>query len=182
MASILPDGVGTPYVALFNGSGQPLIDRVSGIPLSVFATSFNFEQKEGETKEVEITLKVPNGSIIDSREIGPYSPIKVKWGWIYPDGTYTYGPLWNLMVTGREISFTPQAIDISLKLSDRTILYKNAPSEFPDNFATNIELLKKLLVGKEAVFTVLVDYKGSHTEVTKGFVFNQKNEDNTEQQ
>ena len=130
MASILPDGVGTPYVALFNGSGQPLIDRVSGIPLSVFATSFNFEQKEGETKEVEITLKVPNGSIIDSREIGPYSPIKVKWGWIYPDGTYTYGPLWNLMVTGREISFTPQAVDISLKLSDRTILYKNAPSEF----------------------------------------------------
>lgn len=148
MASILPDGVGTPYVALFNGSGQPLIDRVSGIPLSVFATSFNFEQKEGETKEVEITLKVPNGSIIDSREIGPYSPIKVKWGWIYPDGTYTYGPLWNLMVTGREISFTPQAVDISLKLSDRTILYKNAPSEFPDNFATNIELLKNFLLVK----------------------------------
>lgn len=170
--SILPEGTGTPYVTFFNGSGIVLTDLVTGLPVGTFVTSFKFEQKEGETKEVSITLKVPTQFAIRGSDIAPYAPIKVKWGWIYPDGTYTYGPLWNLVVVGMEVSYTPTAIDINLKLNDRTILLKNSPVSISNEFLENWELIKQLLMGIP-VFVEIYDYQNVGSSYTPYLIKNE---------
>lgn len=180
--SILPQGTGTPYIALYDGSNKPIIDLYSRLPIGVFATSFKFVQEEGKTKEAEIVLKVPHRFAVDSKNISSYAPIKIVYGWIYPDSTYTFSPSWNLMVIGREVSYTPSGVDITLKLSDKTTLYKNAPSAFPDNLDTNIDIIKKLLVGKEAVFLQLVDYQSLYTEVKYGVAEKENTKENGNQQ
>ena len=36
---ILQDGTGTPYLAIFDGSGNAIIDPLSNLPIGVFCTS-----------------------------------------------------------------------------------------------------------------------------------------------
>ena len=172
--SILPEGTGTPYVTFFNGSNQVIRDLVYGLPIGVFVTGFKFKGKEGETTEAIISIKAPTNFGFSNKDLGPYSPIKIKWGWIYPDGSHTYGPLWNLMVIDREISFGQEGINIELTLGDNSIILKNQPASSVnlERVKNNLELLEALLRG-EVVFNVsLIDYQTDGLTLKQGLVKN----------
>lgn len=171
MASILPQGTGTPYVALYDGANIPIVDAFTGMAITTFMTDFKFDMVEGQTKVAELTFKLPLKFALKASTIAPDAPIKVVMGWIYPDQKFTHGPAWDMMVTSREVSFTQHAIDFTLTLSDRTILYNNTPADYDlEGIKTSLDLIKKLLEGKEALFFDFVDYQSAYKEPTLGVV------------
>lgn len=165
---ILPQGTGTPYLALFSGAGTAIIDQSTNMPIGTYVTDFRFEQKEGETKKAEIIMKVPPSFKIDANLIKPLSPIKIVYGWIFPDSSYIHGPSWDLMVGAREVTYSQHAVDFTLTLVDRTELLKSRPSVYPSDTDTITDIMKKLLIGNEAIFPIVVDYETLYTKVELG--------------
>ena len=56
---MLPDGTGTPYLAIFNTSGQPIMDDKNGLPIGMLVTSFKYvyeEEKEKSPQSSETLL------------------------------------------------------------------------------------------------------------------------------
>lgn len=85
--AILLEGTGTPYLAIFNQQGMPIMNLITGIPLGAYVSSFTYSFKEGSENEANIVFDVGNPDIVDQKDLQINQTIWLQWGYIYSDGT-----------------------------------------------------------------------------------------------
>lgn len=156
--TILQNGTGTPYLGIFNGSAQPIIDPKNKLPIGVFVTSFEYVYDEEDCDEGRITIETDNPDLVALNDLGYYRPLQLQWGYIFPSQMTYQGPVRKVMITGREVTFNETGTHITLMFSDASVILKNHPANYFNNTGGFLEYLRDILLGK-GVGTILVDYR-----------------------
>ena len=84
---ILLEGTGTPYLAIFNESGMPVMNKITGIPLGAYVSSFTYTFNEEKENEAIIVFDTGNPDVVDQNDLQADSQIWLQWGYIFSDGT-----------------------------------------------------------------------------------------------
>ena len=129
---ILPGGTGTPYLAIFDSKGKPIIEPKSGLPLGMLVTNFSYEYIEEKEDKAEISIECDNPDIVDHPSLRTQSPLSLQWGWIYPDGTSNNGPIRKVVIRDRDISFGENGIKLEISCTDAFALTKVSPAQLED--------------------------------------------------
>lgn len=156
--TILQNGTGTPYLGIFNGSAQPIIDPKNKLPIGVFVTSFEYVYDEEDCDEGRITIETDNPDLVALNDLGYYRPLQLQWGYIFPSQMTYQGPVRKVMITGREVTFNETGTHITIMFSDASVILKNHPANYFNNTGGFLEYLRDILLGR-GVGTIMVDYR-----------------------
>lgn len=167
IAAILKEGMGTPYLAIFDGGDKPIIDPVSGLPIGMFLDNFIYEYNEDKEDSGSFVLTTDNPNIADLPQLAYEMPLHLQWGWILSDGTSICSPVRKVIITGNNNSFTSEGITLEIKFADASILLKNQPSKYYSQENSFYSDLAKLCEGVPVGVTLL-DY--NTVEVTEKVV------------
>ena len=126
----LYEGMGAPYLAIFDGGQEAIIDPVSKLPIGVYVVSFEYTYEEGKEDKGRFIIVTNNTNLISLKEFNYMMPLHLQWGWIYPDATSKSGPLKKVLITGHDVHFTPEGTRITIEFSDCSILLKNMQPNF----------------------------------------------------
>lgn len=163
---ILQDGTGTPYLAIFDGSGNAIIDPLSNLPIGVFCTDFEYSYDEDKEDTGYIILETNNPDLISIPQLRYQMPIKLQWGWIYPSEKPKCGQVRTVIIIGHEVEFQQEGTHITINFADSSILLKNTPSSYYPQLDGFFDYVKNLLNGSP-VGVQLVDYNPSATVAEK---------------
>lgn len=130
--SMLPDGAGTPYVAIFDGTEAPIIDPLSGLNIGALVNSFEYNYQEDDADDGKFTVQCNNPNLVAHPKLADNMTLNLQWGWIYPDGSIYYGPLRSVMVTDREVKFGRDGTELTIEFSSAGSILKNEPSRMPN--------------------------------------------------
>lgn len=164
IAVILEEGMGTPYLAIFDGGNKPIIDPVSKLPIGMFLDNFIYEYTEDKEDSGSFVLTTDNADIGDLPQLAYEMPLHLQWGWILADGRSICGPVRKVIITGNNNSFTAEGVTLEIKFSDASILLKNTPSRYYSQDNDFYKDLEKLCKGTNMGVTLL-DY--NTVEVTE---------------
>lgn len=127
---ILENGTGTPYLAIFDGSGNPIIDPLNNLPIGIFVTDFVYNYDEEDGDDGEFTIHTNNPDIIAMNQFRDYMPLKLQWGWIFPSKPPFIGPVRSVIKTDHDITFGQDGVKITIKFSDNSIILKNSLANY----------------------------------------------------
>lgn len=181
--SMLPDGQGTPYVAIFDGTEAPIIDPLSGLNIGALVNSFEYNYQEDDPDDGKFTIQCNNPELPGHQKLADNMDLKLQWGWIYPDGSVLFSPLRSVMITGREVTFGKDGTELTIEFGSAGILLKNSPSKMPDGDTESIlmwisSILDGVPVAAEVINhqidenqekTVIVEYTLSNSELKEYF-------------
>lgn len=154
--SMLPDGVGTPYVAIFDGTEAPIIDPLSGLNIGALVNSFEYNYNEDDADDGKFTIQCNNPNLVAHPKLADSMTLNLQWGWIYPDGSIYYGPLRSVMVTDREVTFGRDGTELTIEFSSAGAILKNEPSRMPDGDTdTMLMWISSILDGVPVVAEVI---------------------------
>ena len=165
-APVLMNGTGTPYLAIFNALGEPIVDDLSGLPIGMLMTSFQYKYEEEKSDSGEFTLETDNPDLIAKKELDYYMGLQLQWGWIYPNGTFYCGPVRKVVITGQKVEFNDSGVHINISFSDSSVTLKNQPADYFNCSKGFEEYIKALLEGLP-VGLECWDYGSTHTYVQK---------------
>lgn len=154
---VLQDGTGTPYLAVFNGSGQPIKDPLNDLPIGVYLSDFEYNYEEEKEDWGYLVLECDNPNLVALPELKYQMPLQLQWGIIYPSRKPNCGPVRKVIVIGKETDFTPDGVKITINFADSTILSKNIPAKYSGQVDGFTEYVKNLLSGN-LMGVQLVDY------------------------
>lgn len=123
-------GTATPFVSIFNGEGNPIIDSKSGLPIGMLTTDFEYIYDETKDDSATIQMETDNPDLVSSTELAHKMPLRLQWGWIFPDGSRNIGPVRRVMIKDHEIEFTPEGTKITLKCVCASSLLKDKPATY----------------------------------------------------
>lgn len=123
-------GMGTPYLAIFDSAETPIIDSLHNLPIGVFVTYFKYNYVEDGIDTGEIVIETNNTNVSDHPSLQYLMPLKLQWGWIYPDGSSLSGPMRSIVVKDHKLSFTPKGVKFTIELSDSSFLTKSEPADY----------------------------------------------------
>lgn len=156
MKQILEYGIGTVYVAIFDGLDKPILDTKFKKPIGMFVTSFNYVFDEEDSDTGEMVIEIDNADIVDNPSLKYMMPLKIQWGWLLPQNKKVIGPLKKVVVLKRKISFNTNGISLTIKFGCASNLAKTEPTNF-NGINTNFEkFVTNLLEGKPSV--QILDY------------------------
>lgn len=167
--TILQNGTGTPYLAIFNGSQQPIIDPKNNLPIGVFVTSFEYSYIEEDCDEGTILIETDNPDIVTLEDLDYYRPLQLQWGYIFPSNVTYRGPIRKVMITGREVTFDETGVHVTLTVSDASVILKNIGAQY-FNTSGFVEYIKDILEGN-GIGIIMTDYR--ETSIKQQVVFQQ---------
>lgn len=91
--SILYNGTATPYMALFDSGGMPIMNVITGIPLGAYISNWSYKYDEEKENLATITFDTGDPDTVDIPELQEGSIIYLQWGYIYPDGQFISSPI-----------------------------------------------------------------------------------------
>lgn len=151
---ILPNGTATPYLAVFDIQGKPIVDPKSKLPIGMLVSSFFYEYSEEKDDKFEINLDCDNPDLIDLPKLGNQMALQLQWGYIYPDGSSNCGPVRKVVIRDSEVSFKDNGVRVTIKGTDAFSLTKTKPADLEDK--TFIQWVKNNIEGKYNV--EIIDY------------------------
>jgi len=116
--SVLVEGTGTPYIALFTEEGDPVLNSITGIPLGAYMTSFEVKLGEGEDDVGRIVLDTGDPDTVDIEDIQEGKTLNVQWGYIYPNGSSLSSKVHSLEIKQRDVVFDDQGTHVTLSVKD----------------------------------------------------------------
>lgn len=116
--SVLYEGTGTPYIALFSEDGDPIMNPLTGIPLGAYMTSFIVKMGEGEEDVGSIVLDTGDPDTVDIEEIQENKKLYVQWGYLYPNGQSFSSKVHSLEIKQRDVTFDDQGTHVTLSVKD----------------------------------------------------------------
>lgn len=116
--SNLQYGTATPYVALFNEGGEPILNPLTGIALGAYMTSFNFKSGEKEEDNCIMVFDTGDPDTADVEGIQEGDTITIQWGYIYPDGTFQCSKPHDVQIKTVEMVFDDQGTHLALHCKD----------------------------------------------------------------
>ena len=140
---ILVNGNGTPYLAIFDGAGSPIMDEFNGIPIGMEVENFNYKYTEGK-------------GIVDHPSLQFKMPLKIQWGWIFSDSSFKSGPVRLVNIKSHQIEFTPEGVKFTIEFADAKMFLEAEPSKFVGNKTEYLEVFKELALGKMPL--IVTDY------------------------
>lgn len=144
-AKQLPDGVGMPYVAIFGIQDKPILDPISGLPLGTYVVSFEYIWDEEKENTCEVTIETNNPDIIDIPQLATKMPLKFQWGYIYPNGESSSGPVKKMVIDDIEGKWSETGIKYILKCSSPATSALNRRAQLKEeNFH---QFVKKSIAG-----------------------------------
>lgn len=158
--TVLQNGTGTPYLAVFNGHGQPIVDPKNNLPIGIFMTSFEYVYDEEDVDNGRFSIDTDNPDLAALPELDYYSPLILQWGYIYPSNQAYIGPIRKTMITGRDVVFNETGTHITIEFSDASVILKNMPSRYFENTSGFLKYIEDILLGK-GLGIIMVDYRES---------------------
>lgn len=126
----LKKGTGTPYVAIFDSDGNPIICPLNNMPIGMFVTKFNYKYVEEGADTAEITIQTNNINIADHSALQYLMPIKLQWGWLYHNRGSESSPVRTVVVKDISLRFSPEGVTMDLDLSDSSFLLKGTAANY----------------------------------------------------
>ena len=134
---ILKNGTGTPYLAIFNSRGKPIICPKNKMPIGMNVSSWHYEYDEEKEDSAEITIETDNPNLVDHPDLAEKSTIKMQWGYIYDDGTSHCGPVRAVVIRDTDVDFDDNGIKLKLNCTDSFAVTKSTPADMEEKvFAT----------------------------------------------
>lgn len=158
-------GTGTPYLAIFNGAGKPIICQKNNLPIGTFVKSFEYVYNEDEEDSGEIMIETDNPNLLDHEDLQYYSELLLQWGYIFSDTSFLVGPPRKVIIIGNSAEFTPNGTTINLKIADAGILLKTVPANYYNNMGGFEDFVKDLLDGNIISEIKMIDYSNIETKV-----------------
>ena len=116
--SILYNGMGQPYLALFDFRGMPIMNPITGIPLGAYISTWNYRYDEEKENLATITFDTGDPDTVDIDALQEGSVIYLQWGYIYPDGQFISGPIKTIKVRDFEAKFDSTGTHVTIKCID----------------------------------------------------------------
>lgn len=154
---VLKAGTGVPYLAIFDGNRQPIIDPKSGLPIGMFMVSFDYEYDEDKVNSAEFMLETDNPDLIMHPALDYQMPIRLQWGWIHPDGTASVSKVRSLIVTNHKLKMGRDKVEIKVECKDASILLQQQPAKYFQESEDYRDWLVNLLNGRVGI--KLLDYE-----------------------
>lgn len=147
-APVLLNGNGTPYLAIFDGSEKPVMDKLNEIPIGMEVTNFEYKYTEGKGDSGEFTIKTNNVNIVDEPALQYKMPIKLQWGWLLSDGSHVVSPSRLVNISEHKIDFTPDGVEFVIKFKDARKFLEDAPPSYFSNQTNYLIYLQQLAMGR----------------------------------
>ena len=157
MKQILEYGIGTVYVAIFDGLDKPIIDTKYKKPLGMYVTSFEYTFDEEDSDSGELEIQIDNPDIVDNPSLKYMMPLKVQWGWLLPQNKKVVSPLKKVIVLKRRVSFTPNGVNLNIKFGCASNISKTESTNFSGINQDFEKFVTNLLQGKPSV--QILDYE-----------------------
>lgn len=90
---VLLNGNGTPYLAIFDGAGSPIMDIFNDLPIGMEVENFNYKYTEGKGDKGKFTIVTDFVDIVDHPSLQFKMPLKIQWGWIFSDSSFKSSPV-----------------------------------------------------------------------------------------
>lgn len=146
--AVLVNGNGTPYLAIFDGVGSPIMDEFNNLPIGMEVVSFNYKYTEGKGDKGKFTIVTDYVGIVDTPQLQFKMPLKIQWGWIFSDNTFKSGPVRLVNVKSHDIDFTPEGVRFTIEFADAKMFLEAEPSKYVGNKTEYLEVFKELALGK----------------------------------
>lgn len=127
----LKDGVGTPYLALFNEEGTPVKDYYTGVPLGAYISNFTYKFDEEKENQATLTFDYGDPDIIDHKDLQEGSTLYLQWGYIYQDGTSFCNSVRSIKVKDLNCKFDSNGVHVTIKCVDGVSVLKHLPPHRP---------------------------------------------------
>lgn len=115
---VLPEGTGTPYLAIFSPTNKPIVDPKTGLPIGIFVSSFFYEYSEEKEDKAEIVIETDNPNLLDIPELQMQRTLKLQWGWLFPNKQKQVGPLRSVIIIDRDSAYGSQGVRVTIKCQD----------------------------------------------------------------
>lgn len=117
---ILYNGMGQPYLALFDFQGMPIKNPLTGIPLGAYISTWTYRYDEEKENLATITFDTGNPDTVDIEALQEGQIICLQWGYIYPDGQFVSGPVKIIKVRDFDATFDSTGTHVTIKCIDST--------------------------------------------------------------
>ena len=144
VGNMIPDGTCGTYVALFDTEKKPIFDDIKGFPLGMFVTSFSYEDDEDDDDSGELVIETDNVEITNLPNLGYLMPLKLQWGWVYPNGTYKSSPVKTVVIKKHKVDFTTEGVKFTIEFASASFLLKSQPAKYGGN-NKNMDFLTYLM-------------------------------------
>lgn len=158
-------GTGTPYLAIFNGAGKPIMCQKNNLPIGTFVKSFEYVYKEDEEDSGELMIETDNPDLLDHEDLQYYSELLLQWGYIFSDTSFLVGNPRKVIIIGNSAEFTPNGTTINIKFADVGILLKTIPANYYNNMGGFEDFIKDLLDGELVGEIKMIDYSNIESKL-----------------
>ena len=124
---ILYNGTGTPYLAVFNSDQSPIMESNSGLPLSVYISSFSYKLDQEQENECKFTINTGNQDTVDVSGIKSGEEVLIQYGYVFSDGSFESSKTYSLQVKSLEVTFDQTGTHVNVLLKDKTNDLRNMP-------------------------------------------------------
>lgn len=163
---VLLNGNGTPYLAIFDGAGSPIMDIFNDLPIGMEVENFNYKYTEGKGDKGKFTIVTDFVDIVDHPSLQFKMPLKIQWGWIFSDISFKSSPVRLVNVKSHQIEFTPDGVRFTIEFADAKMFLEAEPSKFVGDKTDYLEVFNELAMGNMPM--TVIDYSekaGVHLEI-----------------
>lgn len=116
--SNLQYGTATPYIAIFDENGSPIVNPLTNIALGAYVNSFKFASGDETEDGLKMSIVTGNPDTADVPEIQEGRIIQIQFGYIYPDKTFKSSKVHRLKIKELEVIFNDKGTHIQIGALD----------------------------------------------------------------
>ena len=132
-SSILQQGTGTPYLAIFDNRGMPVMNPLTGIPLGAYISNFSYKYDEEKENQASLTIDTGDPDTVDITALQEGATLYLQWGYIYPDGSSQSGPVKSIKVKDLNCKFNSTGTHITIICIDGVVSLRHLPPHKPND-------------------------------------------------
>lgn len=114
----LEHGTGTPYLALFQEDGNPILNPITGIALGAYISKFVFKSSDEKEDACVLTFDTGDPNTVDIEAIQEGKIINVQWGYIYSNASHNSSKVHGLEIKQLEMVFDDRGTHVTLHCKD----------------------------------------------------------------
>lgn len=142
ISNILLEGVGSPYVAVFDAASNAIIDPSSGLPIGELIDNFVYEYAEEKEDSGSFVITTKGSAICDVPALQYSNILWIQWGYLLPNGSVICGKARQVMITDISAGFKNDRVTLEIKFADSSIRLKNVPANY---FSTELDFFNDLV-------------------------------------
>lgn len=124
-------GTATPYLAIFNGEGYPVMNPITGIPLGAYISSFAYKYDEEKENQAMLTFDTGNPDTVDIKELQEGKTIYLQWGYVFPDRSSLSGPIKSIKIKDFNCTFDSTGTHATIVCIDGVVALRHLPPHRP---------------------------------------------------